>query len=404
MGQRKKLQSSWIMVGCAWLLVFGVFTLMFCVPPMEHIIRQELSLSHSQTGLLFSLPTLMVAVIAIPGGLLADRIGIRKAAGIGAVILVLGGIMRGTATSFGALLGFTVLFGVGFGLIFPNLPKLVAGWITAGKTGLATGIYSTGVAIGEALALAITLPVIFPVTNSFQGTFYIWSIPAIVATILWWIVVKEPQHSLEGQQLNRGSKSSYIIWKSRDLWLVAFMLFALNLYFFTWAGWTPELMRQKGASPDLAAFITSVITWASIPAMFLLPWISDKIGLRKPVIWVPAIILALGALGANYISVTLGWFLMTVVGFMCGSFSILLALPVELAPREYVGTASGMMLTIGYLGGLIGPWLAGYIIEATGTLDLVFFILFGVALAMAVMAFLVTETGARARQPASIVA
>ena len=88
---------------------------------------------------------------------------------------------------------------------------------------------------------------------------------------------------------------------------------------------------------------------------------------------------------------------MAVVGFMCGSFSILLALPVELAPREYVGTASGMMLTIGYLGGLIGPWVAGYIIEATGTLDLVFVILFGMALAMAVMAFLVSETGARAR-------
>ena len=88
---------------------------------------------------------------------------------------------------------------------------------------------------------------------------------------------------------------------------------------------------------------------------------------------------------------------MVVVGFMVGSFSILLALPIELAPREYVGTASGMILTIGYLGGLMGPWVAGHILEVTGTLNLVFVGLFGVALAMAVMAFLVSETGSRAR-------
>ncbi|KKK94175.1 hypothetical protein LCGC14_2685510, partial [marine sediment metagenome] len=60
---------------------------------MEHIIKEEFLLSHEQMGLLFSLPIIMLAALAIPGGLLADRIGIRKAAGIGAIVMVAGSLL-----------------------------------------------------------------------------------------------------------------------------------------------------------------------------------------------------------------------------------------------------------------------------------------------------------------------
>jgi cyanate permease len=80
-----------------------------------------------------------------------------------------------------------------------------------------------------------------------------------------------------------------------------------------------------------------------------------------------------------------------------GTFSMILALPVELVSKESVGVASGMVLSIGYLGGLVGPWLAGYIMDITGNLDLALVVLVGTAIIWTVIAFLIPETGSRIR-------
>jgi len=376
-----------------------MFASIFCIPPMEHIIKEKLLLSHAQMGLLFSLPIIMLAAIAIPSGLLADRIGIRKAAGIGAVIMVVGSLMRGTTTSFETLFAFTALFGVGFALVYPNLPKLVGAWFPREQAGLVTGIYATAIMTAVSLSLAITLPVVFPITNTFRGTFYIWGILVIVATILWWIIVREPpSSSIQGQQVGEGNKSSSLVWKNRNLWLVAISLFLLNFHFYIWAGWTPALMMLKGAPPDLAALITSVMSWTTLPIAFLIPWASYKLGLRKPFFWASTIILVFVSWGAIYASVPFFWLLMVVIGItLGGTFSMILALPVEMVPQESVGMASGMVLSIGYIGGLVGPWIAGHILDTTGTLNLALVILIGVAIVWTVIAFLIPETSPRVK-------
>ena len=150
-----------------------MFAPMLCIPPIEYIIKEALLVSHAQVGLLFSIPVAVLAVIAIPSGFLADKFSIQKSVGIGAIIMAVGSLLRGFSTSFEMLLSFTFLYGIGFSLVYPNLPKIVGIWFPREKAGLATGIYSTGISAGSAFSLATKLPVIFPVTNTIQGTFLI---------------------------------------------------------------------------------------------------------------------------------------------------------------------------------------------------------------------------------------
>jgi cyanate permease len=160
--QYKKTERSWIMLGCAWLLGFVMYASLLCVPPIGHIIKEDLFVSHAQIGLLFAIPVGVLVAIAIPSGFLADKFGTKKAVGFGVMIMAAGSLMRGTSTSFRMLLAFNCLYGVGFSFVYPNLPKLVCTWFPREKAGLATGIYSTGIVTGASLALAITLPVILP--------------------------------------------------------------------------------------------------------------------------------------------------------------------------------------------------------------------------------------------------
>ena len=151
------------------------------------------------------------------------------------------------------------------------------------------------------------------------------------------------------------------------MWLIALLLFFNNVHFYTWSGWSPALFMMKGASPDLAALIASSRGWPGLFVIFLMPWVSYKVGLRKPFLWGSALLLAVTSLSAIYIPVPLGWPLMILVGIATsGTFSMILALPLELLPNESVGMASGTVLSIGYLGGLVGPWLAGRIVDSTG--------------------------------------
>ena len=74
-------------------------------------------------------------------------------------------------------------------------------------------------------------------------------------------------------------------------------------------------------------------------------------------------------------------------------FAIILALPVEMVPKEQVGAASGLLLSIGYIGGIIGPLIGGRILDVTGGLSLSLVVLVWISIAMAIVAIMLPETG-----------
>jgi len=395
------LKHAWIMVACAWLLGFAMYAPMLCIPPIAHIITEKFRVSYASVGFLFALPVTALIALAIPSGFLADRLGTQKAVGIGAVIMAAGSLLRGSSGSFGGLLASTTLYGIGFSIIYPNLPKLVGLWFPREKVGLATGVYSTGITTAGAVALAITLPWIFPLTNSIQGTLVIWSIPAVAAAVLWWLVAKDPDD--QARSAGRASSasptgpSSYSLWKDKNMWYIALLLFFNDIHFYIWVGWSPTLFVMKGASPELAGVMASCRGWAGFPVIFLMPWASYKVGLRKPFMWGSALLLALCSWAAIYMPIPLGWPLMALVGIATsGTFSMTLALPLELLPNEFAGIATGTVLSIGYVGGLLGPWLAGRIVDATGSFDLALYLLAATGILWALVGFLIPETGQRA--------
>jgi len=396
---RGKLQRPWLVLISAWFMGFAMYAPMLCVPPMEHIIKAELLLSHAQVSVIFSAPVIALAALALPSGALADRIGLRKEGGIGIITVIVGSLLRGTSTDFVTLVVFTCLYGAGFAMIFPILPKLVGSWFPPEKIGLATGIYTTGIIAGCALPQAITLSVVFPVTNTFQGTFYIWTIPAIAAAILWWILVKEPLSSrAQHKNMVEGNKPSSSLWANKPLWLIVILFFLLNFISYTLLGWTPQLMMMKGASPDLAALMSSFIMWVCLPTVLIVPWASAKVGLTKPFLWVSFMVLACMSLSAIYIPLSLGWFVTSLIGIAIGVlFSLILTLIPQLVPSQDVGKASGMVLSIAYIGGFVGPLIAGHIMDVTGTLKPDLIILISMAAVGTYFAIRLPKTGSGAR-------
>jgi CP family cyanate transporter-like MFS transporter len=385
------------MMGATILQGLTFFIPLLCIPPIDEILRETLSISYAQTGFLFAGAILMMALMAIPGGILADRIGIKKAVSIGTLVIMSGALSRAFATDYSTLLALNLVYGIGLGLVFPNLPKVVSALVPREKAGIATGLYGAGLMAGGALSLALTVPVVLPVTGTIQGVFLLWSIPSIVAAVLWWVVAAVHSDSLAAKGLApRYRIAVREVLSSRNAWLVAILLFLHNFFIYTWIGWAPLMIRQTGASTELAGVVSSIALWIAIPVALLVPRIAFRLGVRKPFLWGPGIVMALAAVAAMYNTLTLSWFLMLAVGIANSvRFPTILALPVEMTPREKVGMASGLMISIGYTGAIIGPLLGGYILDLTASLKVCMMMLIAVSIGTAFVSLILPETGRR---------
>lgn len=386
-------QMPWGILSVAVILNFITWAILFSIPPMEALISRDLLVSHFQTGLLFSAPIIMIALTAIPAGVLADRVGIKKVIGIGAIIALIGALLRGMATGYLDLLLFSLIFGLGMGLTFAALPKLARSCSQPEQTILVMGILTGfGVLGGVGISLAITVPILYPLTGSYHGVFYFWSALLVIITVLWWVIVREPpcpRFEIEVEKISINQIKQTL--KSRVLWLLAFILFLHNFFFYAWSGWVPTYLLEKGFSLGTAGLMTSVMLWVGVPTVILVPiLLSGREIPRKLFVWVPSVIYAFLAGAILYAGQFALWFLMVIAGIInILRFNTLLTLPVEIMPKEQAGTASGLVVSIGYMGAVVGPLVAGQILDITGTLQSVFIILIVLSVITTLFAFLI---------------
>jgi cyanate permease len=153
------------------------------------------------------------------------------------------------------------------------------------------------------------------------------------------------------------------------------LLSFLNLIFYSTIGWLPTYLSEQGWHPTSAATVTSVISFSEIPAVVLMPMISDQMGKRRMIIFSSFLLMAAcSAIVSLWPS--LCWFLSPVFGLAFGGvFALLLALPVEIVEVHEVGRAAGAILSIGYTGALVGPPLTGFLRDMTGLFGVGFMVL-----------------------------
>jgi CP family cyanate transporter-like MFS transporter len=195
-------------------------------------------------------------------------------------------------------------------------------------------------------------------------------------TLTWILLARERPKPVTGifhtDSSNEASrvpfgKSFSIVLRNRHMWILMLTTFFLLAPQIGLLGFLPTMLISKGYEPATAGLITSMISWFMIPSSFIIPMVSDRVGLRKPFIWVTSLIAA----GALYFAgTTTGiqlWFWVILYGFLIGSMApVILTMPLELVGTLCSATAGGFTLVGGYLGAMVAPWLVGYLSTATG--------------------------------------
>ncbi|MFQ5763194.1 MAG: CynX/NimT family MFS transporter, partial [Candidatus Bathyarchaeia archaeon] len=186
------------------------------------------------------------------------------------------------------------------------------------------------------------------------------------------------------------------LWTNRYIWLVTAIFFMNNVLFYIETGWLPVFFQAKGLLPTQAAFTVSVLGLVSIPAILLIPFCSDRIGLRKPFLWVSGLASAAAAYGLVFSPTILDAVFMGILGATVAAlFMIPLFLSIDLVEPRMVGSATGMIVSVGYLGGVVGPWTMGLITDIAGGFGHIPITLIIASIVAALIALAMPETGRR---------
>jgi len=175
----------------------------------------------------------------------------------------------------------------------------------------------------------------------------------------------------------------------------------LNLMFYATLGWLPTYLIEEGWDAASAATATSVISFVEVPAVLLIPILSDVTGGRRFVPVVGFFLISICSAGLAF-NPALSWFVNPVLGTTFGGiFALLLVTPVELVGKEKVASAAGAIISIGYVGALTGPLITGYLRDSTGSFVVGFLVLALVGLVSAGLSYVLYAVRPR-RTAASI--
>jgi cyanate permease len=390
-------RSGWLLLGSVWLVTLFLYILFQCVSPLLPLLIMEFHLDHWMGGFLYALPVLMVALFSYPLGVVSDRIGLELAVGCGATVATLSSLMRPLATNYSMLVVSTAMFGLGFAMCFTNLPRLVKTNFPQRLAGTATGVYTAAIPLGTGLGIALTKP-IFAVTGSWREVLLIWSLMAIPVMLLWWVVgglVRRRKRRSDRVSLHQGTARQVESQRIRpgepanpenphaqsrgrlvaSVLICGLLLMFLNLIFYATIGWLPSYLIEEGWEAVSAATATSVISFVEVPAVLLIPILSDFTGGRKFVLVLGFFLISICSASLAF-NTALSWFVTPVLGTTFGGiFALLLATPVELVGKEKVASAAGAIISIGYVGALTGPLVTGYLRDSTGSFVVGFLVL-----------------------------
>jgi MFS family permease len=359
-------------------------------------LSKDLGLTKATAGLAWGAASLGIALAAPLGGAAVDRFGPRRVAGVAMLAGAVACAARAACTGPWSLVLAMLLFGAHVGFVAPSIPKALAGEVPAAKLGSANGTALLAYTLTTAATMLLARTVLAPALGGWRPTMVVAGAAMAVVGVVWLRALRD--RVLAGA--HEGVRSVLRMLHHRELRKVAVMHFFLFGGYLALLGALPHALADAGLPPMRVG--AAIGAWLVCAALANLggPWLSDKLGLRKPVLAVGAALagLALAGLAAGAGPWTL---VVAAAGGGCVA-PLLLTLPLEMdgvgLPRA--GAALGLLMLVGQAGGALLPSVTGAIAQRSG-FPWALGVLAGAHLLVSLPALALRETGRNARREAA---
>ncbi|MFC2164163.1 MFS transporter [Acidobacteriota bacterium] len=389
------LKQRWLVLVFISLVIFGCYYAYDSVVPISDSIIKDLGITKAQYGLLFSYYSLPNFIMVLLGGILLDKIGIRKGGTLFAFVCFTGILITAAGPSFKLMLLGRFLYGIGAESLLVGTVKILTKWFKGKELALAFGLKITLVRLGNVASLNLGAPI-----QNWTGSWRmaLWAaVGVMLVGLLTYIVyakfdkAKERAFEAEGRGGEAGSFVLRDVFKfKRSYWLIVFLCVTFYSVVYPFIAFSNIFLQKKfGLSASQGAFYVSLIFFGAMICTPLFGFVIDKIGKRGTFMIVGSFMLI-----PIYLTLGLTSFNPAVPMIAIGiAFSLVPAalwasIPL-LVEEKGLGTAFGLTYMIQNIGLTIFPWLAGRVTDLSGgeyTNTMLMFAFMGVvALALSIM-------------------
>jgi MFS family permease len=359
------------------------------------VIKNELQLSATQLGVLFSAFFYTYTALQFVVGGIVDRLGASRTLSAGLIIWSVATIAMGFAGGFAALLALRLLLGIGESVAFPCTSKVIAQNIPPENRGLANGVVTAGLKLGPAIGAFGAGMLI--AKYGWRPVFWGMGIASLLWLPAWW------RWKPREQAGNDGSPTiGYMqIFAQRSFWGCATGHFSFNYLSYFFLTWLPLYLSHERhlSQQELARYAGAYYLVDSASAL-LTGWLCDRWiqrGARASLVRKAAS--AGGAVTAAVAMIACAfaatesyypWLLLAAVGSGAAGCGVFLFAQTIAGPRA-VGQWSALQNGIGNFAGLIMPTLTGFLVDRSGH----YFSAFALAAAISVAGAVVWAVGVR---------
>ncbi len=344
------------------------------------LIRADLHLSVAQMGVLLSAFLWAYAFAQLPIGALLDRIGPKRALGVGLVLWsaaqAAGGLMR----SLGPFMAARALLGIGEGPMFPAASAVVRDWFRMDRRTSATGVWNSAPAIAQALAPPILTLVM--TLAGWRWMFIVLGLAGLALAAVWTLAYRDRRRRIGPGSERRFSAADWgRLFTRRMTWGLMAGNFGVIYVLWLYSTWLPGYLEiERHLSIKSAGMVAAIPFALSIGGSIGGGLLADHIARRgASLIRTQKAFVCLSLLGMGLFTFAaahapgVGWAIADIsAALFCNGCATCMAwaIATTAAPKGYVGALGGIQNFAGYFGGALAPMVTGFIVQATGTFTL----------------------------------
>ena len=364
--ENTKSGSRWAIL----LVLLAAFTVTFMTrfiwAPLSSTISPELGLTAAQAGSFMSAFFIGYVITQIPGGALADRVGVKFVISGGILITGLASIMMSFVTDYTMGFAVRVLTGLGAGVVMACCTKVISLNFEQSERGIAFGVLLVGPTLGLMLANQLGASILNAM--GWQAAFRIVGFIAIAVAVLLLITIKnvKSEGAAEKVTLFTGIKHVFTTRNLICVCLAGFLYMFLNLGVSSWAN---SYLNTIGYDTATAAGIMSIYSFGGIAGSLITGIIVKKFNLSVKVYLI--VVFALISATTIAFGFQTEQTILTVVGALFGFVTYLPnahlnALMTKFAPKGLEASIMGVQNCIFQLASIISPIVVGMTVDATG--------------------------------------
>lgn len=372
----------------AWIVIILLFLLTVISNADKAIIGlastpiiKELGLTPEQWGVVGSVFFLLYSLSAVLVGALADRVGTKKViAGIAAVWAI---VQFSTifVSNFSVLLVTRIILGAGEGPAYSLAMTAAAKYLPKEKLGIGL----TLVSVGGPLGVAISAPILMHLILNFgwRSAFIATGIVGLIWIAFWLWLAKDKSDSEVDSPLTKEGSVSFAdlseskfssVLLSKNFILIALCGFATYWSFTIGLNWLPNYLENVRQLNEEQLKIVVALPWILITiSQIVFSIISDRLYhktqsvVRGRVFVLGPVMLAGAAsyffgtmVSSNFLAIALLSFGLT---FGCITLVLGPAILVDLVSKKHQGKIQGWFMALTSLGGIVGPYVTGYLVQ-----------------------------------------